>query len=86
MWCAAALAAPKWTVNVVDQHGQPVSNALVMLSDGTVMPPDAANREVGQRNAEFDPRVSVVSRGTAVQFPNRDRARHHVYSFSSART
>jgi hypothetical protein len=30
----------------------------------------------------FDPLVTVVPVGTAVSFPNRDRVRHHVYSFS----
>lgn len=83
--CACAPAAPL-TVEVVDGDGRPVASALVTLSDGSVMPPSAANLEVAQSNAEFDPPVSVVSRGTPVQFPNRDRARHHVYSFSSART
>ena len=83
--CVSASAKP-WRVTVVDEAGQPVPDALVAVDDGSVMPPEAANLEVAQRNAEFDPRVSVVSRGTAVQFPNRDRARHHVYSFSSART
>lgn len=83
---ATQAAAEPWNVTVVDQDGRPVPDALVMLNDGTVMPPAAASLEVAQRNAEFEPRIAVVSRGTAVQFPNRDRARHHVYSFSSART
>jgi hypothetical protein len=30
--------------------------------------------------------VSVVQVGTPVQFPNRDPIRHHVYSFSAAKT
>ena len=86
VWAGLPALAENLRVKVIDQNGKSVPNALVMLGDGTVMPPNAANREVGQANAEFDPSVSVVSRGTAVDFPNRDRARHHVYSFSDART
>jgi hypothetical protein len=31
---------------------------------------------------QFEPKVLIVPVGTAVQFPNRDSVRHHVYSFS----
>ena len=41
---------------------------------------------VEQRDKTFIPLVSVVQAGTAVQFPNRDPIRHHVYSFSPAKT
>ncbi|MEM6638411.1 MAG: methylamine utilization protein [Pseudomonadota bacterium] len=85
-WASASAAAGPMTVQVVDQYEQPVPNALVMVSDGSVMPAGAANTSIGQKNAEFDPPISVVSRGTPVDFPNRDRARHHVYSFSPARS
>ena len=33
----------------------------------------------------FDPFVTVVQRGTAVEFPNEDTMLHHVYSFSPAK-
>lgn len=41
--------------------------------------------EIAQVGKQFNPRVTVVSVGTAVDFPNRDTVRHHVYSFSPAK-
>ena len=38
-----------------------------------------------QRNREFMPHVLVVRSGTEVSFPNHDKIRHHVYSFSPAK-
>src|SRR5262249_12812113 len=35
---------------------------------------------------EFVPYVTAVYVGTLVNFPNRDQIRHHVYSFSAAKT
>jgi hypothetical protein len=35
-----------------------------------------------QVNRQFQPMVTLVTVGTAVNFPNRDTVRHHVYSFS----
>jgi len=32
------------------------------------------------------PRVTVVTAGTELRFPNRDKVRHHVYSFSPSKT
>ena len=39
-----------------------------------------------QRDREFVPYVLPVQVGTPVQFPNSDSIRHHVYSFSPAKT
>lgn len=41
---------------------------------------------VDQVNKEFLPYVTAVQAGTAVSFPNKDNIRHHVYSFSPAKT
>ena len=38
-----------------------------------------------QRDRQFIPHVLVVQTGTAVDFPNSDDVRHHVYSFSPAK-
>ena len=38
--------------------------------------------DMAQENKSFTPDVLVVTRGTSVNFPNRDTVRHHVYSFS----
>ena len=42
-------------------------------------------REMKQQNIAFVPHVLVVPVGADVVFPNLDRVRHHVYSFSTAK-
>ena len=39
-----------------------------------------------QRDKQFAPRLVVIQTGTSVNFPNFDTVRHHVYSFSSAKS
>ena len=38
-----------------------------------------------QQNIQFHPFVLIVPVGAVVSFPNRDKVRHHVYSFSPAK-
>ena len=45
--------------------------------------PEAA--VIDQRNSQFTPRVTVITTGTRVRFPNSDNVRHQVYSFSPAK-
>lgn len=75
-----------FTVQVTDQNGAPVPNAVVML-DGAEGAPLGAEQivwddEMTQKDIRFAPQVLVVPVGSAVVFPNQDRVRHHVYSFS----
>ncbi|MDP2228456.1 MAG: methylamine utilization protein [Moraxellaceae bacterium] len=82
-----ALPASALTVIVRDAKGQPVTDAVVTLMPAAGAPaaaPVAATIE--QINKAFSPLVSVIPVGTKVLFPNRDRIRHHVYSFSPAKT
>ena len=39
-----------------------------------------------QIDKQFHPHVLPVSIGTSVEFPNADNVKHHVYSFSDAKT
>lgn len=67
----------------------PVLNAVVHATrtDGESLPrsaqPEAVMDQVGR---EFSPHVLPVLAGTSVRFPNSDDTRHHVYSFSAAKT
>ncbi len=72
-------------VQVVDERGVPVRDAVVEL--------DAAGGRAGritfpwrmamaQRNEQFAPGTLVVARGSTVAFPNLDKVRHSIYSFS----
>jgi plastocyanin len=85
--CLAGTAvAGDLTVSVRTPTGAPVKDAVVMLQP----PAGAPARPVrfswpmteSQHNIQFDPFVLVVPVGSAVTFPNLDRVRHHVYSFS----
>lgn len=70
---------------VTDQDGAPVPNAVVLadVGDGASAPetfewPNA----MAQHQLQFKPHVLVAPLGSEVEFPNQDRVRHHVYSFS----
>ncbi|TVV76834.1 methylamine utilization protein [Sphingomonas solaris] len=91
---AAALSscpAAATTVDVIvrDSGGNVVPNAVVMLQDGT--PASARTVKfpwpyvVAQQNIQFTRYVLIVPVGAQVSFPNRDKVRHHVYSFSKAK-
>ncbi len=95
---AGLLAAALWTfgpaagaatvqVEVAGAGGRPLAGAVVFLES-----PAAAAQvrplkdvELAQAQRRFLPEVLLVTRGTAVDFPNRDEVRHHVYSFSPAK-
>lgn len=75
---------------VRNSDGDPLADAVVVATPagGTAnLPPRHSPPAVeDQRNKEFVPYVLPILVGTAVQFPNHDNIRHHVYSFSPAKT
>lgn len=80
-------------VEVVDQHGAPLSNAVVInpvvaisgAQNTDTHPINPIPAVMDQLNKAFVPLVLAVERGRAVSFPNSDNIRHHVYSFSEAK-
>jgi plastocyanin len=68
--------------------GKPLPDAAIVLEPAGPAPAArtrahaAAHAVIEQRGQEFAPYVTVVQTGTAVDFPNNDTVRHHVYSFS----
>ncbi|HYF58946.1 MAG TPA: methylamine utilization protein [Burkholderiaceae bacterium] len=79
------------TLAVVDARGRPVPDAAVWLEPLDAKSAGAAaaaarTASIAQREKRFDPTLTVVQSGTAVSFPNEDTVRHHVYSFSPAKT
>ncbi len=78
-----ARAAPV-SVQVIGADGRPLPGAVVTLTlPGTPAPVPRGPYRVAQQNIAFDPKVLIVPVGAQVSFPNLDRVRHHVYSFSS---
>jgi plastocyanin len=81
---ACAAQATDWTLQVRDAAGAPVPNAAVAveLKGQPARPATGAAATMAQRDRQFQPQLLVVQTGTAVNFPNFDTVRHHVYSFS----
>ena len=87
--CASAVVrAASVNVFVTDAAGKPLADAVVMLEPiGAPLPVKAMpGVQIAQHDLQFSPQLSVVTVGTSVQFPNQDTVKHHVYSYSAART
>jgi len=81
--CALPALAVPVTVQLRDAAGQPVADAAVAVEiKGRAAKTTTAKAEMGQRDRQFTPQLLIVQTGTAVNFPNFDTVRHHVYSFS----
>jgi plastocyanin len=74
--------AGELVLNVTDQQGTPLENAVVSLAGPPAGASAPATANMDQRDKMFSPHVLAVHTGTAVSFPNRDNIRHQVYSFS----
>ena len=78
----AAQAVPV-SVQLRGPSGQPLADAVIAVEvKGRTGKASGAKAEMGQRDRQFTPQLLVVQTGTAVNFPNFDTVRHHVYSFS----
>lgn len=75
-------------LQVLDQDGQPVNDAVVYVVsvDGATAPALPQDVLVDQVDEAFVPHVRATTVGSRVSFPNSDHIRHHVYSFSEVRT
>lgn len=86
----SAAPAPAGTLQayVIDADGKPVADVVVYAtprSGKIAREPAKARVVMDQHDEEFVPYVLPVQVGTAVDFPNSDNIRHHVYSFSPAK-
>ena len=87
--CAASLTnAANVSVAFTDAAGKPLADAVVMLEPvgARLAVKPMQNAQIVQHDLQFNPQVSVVTVGTPVMFPNQDTVRHHVYSYSAAKT
>ncbi len=71
---------------VTDESGAPLENAVVELVAAPRSQPDTTPAVMDQVNRQFVPHVLAIQQGRQVEFPNSDNVRHHVYSFSPAKT
>ncbi len=74
--------------SVTETNGALLNDAVIYAVpvSGTTGVKPVRGSNVEQINKEFVPFVTPVQTGTVVSFPNRDDVRHHVYSFSQAKT
>jgi len=86
---AGPACAGDMTLDVRTPDGQPLADAVVTVRPATgptAQPIRFAWAMVmNQHNIAFEPYVLVVPVGSDVVFPNKDKVRHHVYSFSPAK-
>jgi plastocyanin len=74
-------------VSLRTPQGKPIADAVVTLAaprQGPVRFPWAYR--MAQQNLQFDPFILIVPAGADVAFPNLDKVRHHVYSFSASKS
>jgi plastocyanin len=80
------IQAADLAIDVLDTTGSAIENAVVYAEPENTTAVAPATAIVEQRGKQFNPLVSVVQTGTDISFPNFDSVRHHVYSFSPAKT
>lgn len=82
-------ASAQTTIKLVDQFNQPLEDAVVsfvLKDDQNLRQVNSTPYVMDQVNKAFSPNVLLVPKGAMVSFPNSDDIRHHVYSFSEAKT
>ncbi|HEV2610923.1 MAG TPA: methylamine utilization protein [Noviherbaspirillum sp.] len=85
---SASAAAADLTIDVKDSAGAPVIDTVIYAEplSGPVAASKRSTVVIEQKGRKFLPLVSVVQAGTDISFPNNDSVRHHVYSFSPAKS
>jgi plastocyanin len=87
IWSATPALAGVVTITVRTASGTAAEDALIVFDPGDAPSPGGkASVAIDQVNKRFVPRVTILRTGTAVTFPNSDKIRHQVYSFSAAKT
>ena len=76
------------SVSVLTEQNVPVSNVVVYLTPKNPKQSNISNKIkiMDQVNTQFLPHILAIQKDTQVRFPNSDSIKHHVYSFSQAKT
>lgn len=90
--CCFASQAKNINIQVNDTEKNPLTNIVVYIEsvnkvmlDKTQLT-DRPTATMDQVNRQFSPKILVVNKATKISFPNSDKIKHHVYSFSPAKT
>lgn len=82
---AASAGATGIAVQVQDTAGKALPDTVIYVEgEGVQTGKPPARIEIEQKGLKFLPLVTVVQTGTRIYFPNHDRVRHHIYSYSPA--
>ena len=79
-------------VTVLDHKGKPLRNVVVEWHLTETITNSVSKLEhkpeavMDQIDQQFRPHILTVEKGTSVSFPNSDNIKHHVYSFSEAKS
>lgn len=84
---SAGAGATGLSVQVSDATGKPLADVVVVADpeSGDALPKYMKPAVIEQRGLKFLPLVSVIQTGSRISFPNNDKVRHHIYSFSPAK-
>src|SRR5471030_537458 len=82
---SASAGASGIAVQVQDQAGKLLPDVIVYAEpESGAAPKPLKQGSIEQRGLKFVPLVTAVQTGSLVSFPNNDKVRHHIYSFSPA--
>lgn len=94
----SAAIASELTVDLVTAQGEAARDVVLLLiprgdtasthatrKDTFVDSVEASEADMVQKDLQFTPFVLPVRKGASVSFPNQDKVRHHVYSFSKSK-
>ena len=75
-------------LQIIDADGNALVDAVLVqfLTDVDTHAHETQLHVMEQVNRQFSPQRLIIRAGDEVTFPNNDNVRHHVYSFSPART
>ena len=83
---SAFVMAGNLNIQVNDDQGKPLKDAVVYIESNDLKDTNKKlQQDIVQKGKQFNPLVTVIQSGTSINFPNQDKVRHHVYSFSPAK-
>jgi plastocyanin len=80
------MAQESYSFVFTDEKGVPLEDVVVESVANSSGITNSQVAVIDQVDKRFKPTQIVITKGQSVEFPNSDNIRHHVYSFSKAKT
>ncbi|SDG79322.1 MULTISPECIES: methylamine utilization protein [unclassified Duganella] len=85
LFAPAVAGATGVAVQVQDATGKVLPDTVIYIeAEGGAATGKPGTALIEQKGLKFLPLVTVVQTGAMINFPNNDKVRHHIYSFSPA--